>query len=732
MNVGVAPGEMELAILDFDGSDGLSTLDQLGHTLPPLPPGTPVCQTGSGGLHIYLKARAKNAVRLLPGMDVRGAGGQVVAPPSRHYLGGHYTWLEPPTGTLPDAPQEWVSLVQGLVPEDLRTLEIVTLERLKDLSRKRGKYQEAMKAVVEGRPFADEGKRDFTLWQLCRLIANRWPDADPESIANLFAPSLASMAAQNEPPTRGDVIDKFRRRANEAKEAREARPQVFCEDNIVAMAQKALEILSVRGNGIYVRSHQIVHIVVDDTLPGQSNRPEAPPSIEALPKSVLRGMLTEQMEWIKMKADGDTRSVFPPEQVVEYLRDASSWKGIEPLEAVTTGPFLRRDGTVHLGGGYDTLTGILSLGPRETLPKMTPEECVDGLREAVTDFPFETETDQAAWIAGVLTSVGRDAVAGPTPLFLVDANVRGAGKTLLGHTAAMIASGAGATPASLGRDEDEDRKVITSLAREGARVVLIDNVTGSFGTAKLCEVLTLHSGVWSDRILGSNDTWRGPFAPTWWATANNVTLASDMARRTCYIRLSSDLERPELREEFKHPGLLGWVAEHRKHLFNCCLCLLMEYCAAGRPKPDRMEAWGGYEEWSDLVRGAIVWAGLPDPVKNREQLIYSDTDHDVGKMLVEGLDELGQDKGFLTCQEIIDELYAPGKTITEMQKYSTLREAIEIASSSNRRGNPTAKSLGWILKRYRGRVFDGKKVHRAGRQWRVLDTAKMDCHNTIS
>lgn len=729
MNVGVAPGEEELAILDFDGPEGLATLEQLGRTLPPLPPGTPVCQTGSGGVHVYLRVKSKNAVRLLPGMDVRGAGGQVVAPPSQHYRGGLYQWLAPPgTGGLPEAPVEWANLVQGVVPDSLRAMEVVTLERLKDLARRRGKLQPALKALVNGEPFAEQGSRDSTLYALCGYLSRRWPYADPDSIADLFAPSLLSMASEPEPPTRADVIEKFTRRAAEAVEKLEARPRVFCQDNIVAMAGEAMEVLSSRSGGLFIRAHQLVHVVIDDVLPGMHNRPEAPPAIEPVPKSVLRGMLTEHMEWTKVKADGDAKPCLPPEPVVEYLHDTSAWKGIRPLEGVTHGPLLRKDGTVFPGGGYDDLTGILSLGPAEELPKMSPEEAIEGLEEAVVDFPFETETDKAAWLAGLLTSVGRDAISGPTPLFLVDANVRGAGKTLLAHTASFIASGAGATPAALGRDEDEDRKVITSLAREGARVVLIDNVTGTFGTAKLCEALTLHSGVWADRVLGTNRTWRGPFAPTWWATSNNVNLAADMARRTCYIRLSSDLERPELRDQFRHPALLGWVAENRRELFHCSLSLLTEYCAAGRPKPEKMDAWGGYEVWSDLVRGAIVWAGLPDPINNREQLLYSDSDHDSGESLVDGFFELVKEKGPLTCQEVIDELYAPGKTVSEMQRYSQLREALDIHNSS-RRGNPSAKSLGWLFKRYRGRVFGGKHIERVRgikKKWFVFDKDGID------
>jgi hypothetical protein len=722
-NVGVVPGE-SMSIIDFDGADGLATLERLGEELPPLPDGTPVCKTGSGGLHIYLKGSSKSRVRLLPGLDIRGQGGQAVVPPSMHYTGNPYEWIEPPTGPLPEAPQAWLALAQGDIPDSLKPEEEITVEKLEGLSRRRGKHQGTLKAILAGEPFAEEGARDDTLSKVCGYMAYAWPFADPRSIARLFDKSIDAMATQNEPMTRNDVIDKFTRFSNIEKEKRDARPRVLCTVRIVEMANQALEILLSRETNFYSRSRQLVQVITDNSLPGQHSRPESPPAIEAIPKTVLRGMLTEHMEWYRVKADGDEKVALPPEPVVEYIKDSFQWENIHPLENITQGPLLRPDGTVFKGGGYDDRTGVLSLGPPDDSPPLSPDECIGGLHNAVVDFPFESDTDRAAWMAGVLTAVGRDAIAGPTPLFLLDANVRGAGKTLLAHTAAMIAGGAGASPATLGRDEDEDRKVITSLARAGARVILIDNVTGTFGTSKLCEALTLHNGVWADRILGSNKNWQGPFAPTWWATSNNVVLASDMARRTCYIRLSSDLERPELREDFQHPSLLAWVAEHRKYLFHCCLSLLREYCEAGRPAPEGLQAWGGYEAWSSLVRHALIWAGEADPAANRDQLLYSDTDHDYGEALVQGLFEVVQEKGPLQSQEIIDLLYAPGKTIAEMQKYTLLREAIEGENVS--RNGPNAKSLGRMLTRYRGRVFSGKKVRRLGkRKWTVVDMDKL-------
>jgi hypothetical protein len=65
----------------------------------------------------------------------------------------------------------------------------------------------------------------------------------------------------------------------------------------------------------------------------------------------------------------------------------------------------------------------------------------DTLREVIVDFPFKSEAHWSAWLAGVLTPFGVHAFYGPAPFFLVDANVRGAGKSLTTDCIAEIVTG---------------------------------------------------------------------------------------------------------------------------------------------------------------------------------------------------------------------------------------------------------------------------------------------------
>jgi len=107
-NVAIATGVSGFDVLDVDpahgGLESLTVLEQRHGALPP----TLTVRTGSGGSHRFFAHRdgVRNTVKLdgLDGLDVRGQGGYVVAPPSLHVSGQRYEWMErAPIAPWPDA-----------------------------------------------------------------------------------------------------------------------------------------------------------------------------------------------------------------------------------------------------------------------------------------------------------------------------------------------------------------------------------------------------------------------------------------------------------------------------------------------------------------------------------------------------------------------------------------------------------------------------------------------------
>jgi hypothetical protein len=69
------------------------------------------------------------------------------------------------------------------------------------------------------------------------------------------------------------------------------------------------------------------------------------------------------------------------------------------------------------------------------------------------------------------------------------------------------------------------------------------------------------------------------------------------------------MEHPETRQDFKHPDLKEWVLEQQPELLLAALTIPMAYLQAGRPLGRVSPNLAGFEEWSNLVRGALVWCG---------------------------------------------------------------------------------------------------------------------------
>jgi hypothetical protein len=103
-NVGLVTG-IRFDVLDLDGPEGAEALRTLvSHRHPADHPG-PVARTGGGGWHLlYAPSGLGNRVGLLAGVDWRGHGGLVVAPPSRHASGRAYRWVHPLAAELPAVP----------------------------------------------------------------------------------------------------------------------------------------------------------------------------------------------------------------------------------------------------------------------------------------------------------------------------------------------------------------------------------------------------------------------------------------------------------------------------------------------------------------------------------------------------------------------------------------------------------------------------------------------------
>lgn len=182
-NLAIATGAVSgIVVLDVDvDKGGNESLRQLESEVGPLQD-TLTSHTGGGGVHLVYRhpgspvktrARAYGA-----GLDIRGDGGYIVAPPSRHISGHGYTWDDPsvPIAHFPAALSERLRARQPQIPST-----VVPLRRLGSGGTPYGLT--ALERLVDELLATTEGARNDTLnritYRVARLVAGGELEHDP-------------------------------------------------------------------------------------------------------------------------------------------------------------------------------------------------------------------------------------------------------------------------------------------------------------------------------------------------------------------------------------------------------------------------------------------------------------------------------------------------------------------------------------------------------------------------
>ncbi len=529
------------------------------------------------------------------------------------------------------------------------------------------------------------------------------------------------------------------------------RPMVLlCSDEHLVI-DEAIEALRSAEN-LYHRGCKLVRVVREaghrqrrSREKKDLHRPEGSAFIQLLPAESLRELLTRHSLLSKTNAKGEMVPAHPTSWLVNGILARAVWPGLRSLSGISHAPVLRPDGTIHQEPGYDPETGVLFLPePGIEFPNIHPEVCIedaeiarDELLEVVCDFPIASNAHKSVWLASVLTPLARHAFEGCAPLTLVDSNIRGSGKTLLVQAASLIALGRPVSVSAYAHDQVELQKRITAIAIAGEPVVLLDNLSGTFGNGTLDRALT--SLRWQDRILGRNENVDLPLHTVWFATGNNVEVAADTSRRLVHIRLDCLSESPEERSGFRHPDLLQWVGENRPRLVAGALTILRAYFNAGCPRRD-VPAFGSFEGWSGLVRQAVIWVGLPDPCTTRTALAQT-SDSVVGNLrdFIAAWTTYDPHQPGTTAAELLGRLYPPQREQVQMDDASVeMRAALESFVACHPGKQPTARLLGRHLTVARRRVVDGRYIDMvantpkgSAKRWKVVECgSETDCHDS--
>jgi len=261
-----------------------------------------------------------------------------------------------------------------------------------------------------------------------------------------------------------------------------------------------------------------------------------------------------------------------------------------PLDGVVSAPILSEEmeltqihsGYVHGRRLYLELSPVFREQYKQLLvPKPTLSDAVRAMRMFIQTFhEFPLCEQMFCLIAAIFTAIFAPLMKN-RPMILLQANMRGTGKSTLADCISIIFSGLYqgniiAWPSS----KAEFDKVLDGELLRGSPLMIFDNAVGSIGTPKLDSVLTSHGNSVSIRPLGSTDIKPVPTHAIVIVTSNNASFAGDTNRRSLSVYLNTELENPEYRDGFTIPNIRDYVFKHTPEMWRAAITVVRAYLLA--------------------------------------------------------------------------------------------------------------------------------------------------------
>lgn len=350
------------------------------------------------------------------------------------------------------------------------------------------------------------------------------------------------------------------------------------------------------------------------------------------------GYLVRRIDRVVLDFDATMR----PEAARGVLASAQFLERLRPLRAVNSCrlPVIRKTGVMELlPEGYDPETETLTLPGTPYPTDMGLPEARRTIDELFAEFSWADGGRSKAVATACLMSFYANGLLprrSLRPCFVFVANAEGAGKSLLASCCVVPVTGQSVT-GSKADDDDEIRKTLLAVVREGRHVLVLDNCKGRLDCEPLEGFLTATD--WSGRVLGVNETFTGENLCTVIVTGNGLTVSPDIRRRSLFVELHLAAERAE-DQVFKHRLDHAALLDARPRILGACWAILRYWDELGRPKPSRGHS--AFPAWADVIGGTVEAIKLGCPLETPEGIKSAvDADGEDMRRLVEAMDGMG-------------------------------------------------------------------------------------------
>lgn len=338
----------------------------------------------------------------------------------------------------------------------------------------------------------------------------------------------------------------------------------------------------------------------------------------------LRNVLVNICDFVKTSTedDGSVTEVAaslpqPMLQMLENLLPEQA-KKFREVDRVTAAPFFTPDGELVQHPGYSDAakTLLIADSPLNLEGFASVDAAVSYIRNIFKDFEWASDAEFANYFGALLVPMVRSMYKGATPFLLIEANVQGAGKSLLADCVQLLYGYDEIKHTTLPVTEEAIAKQMLSTLSEGRTIIIFDNLRRALDSPTLEDIAT-SSGYFQSRILGRSEDRSVPVQQLFVLTSNNMQTTVDAARRMIRVRLcktaalSVDVDADR---KYEIEDLPAFVRENRLRMLAALATVVRAWLEADRPLGTRVLP--SYEAFSRVIGSLVQFAGMPDWLSN--------------------------------------------------------------------------------------------------------------------
>ena len=429
--------------------------------------------------------------------------------------------------------------------------------------------------------------------------------------------------------------------------------------------------------------------------------------------------------------------------IYEFMDDEIS-KKFNRIKGIMTHPYFDKDFSIVSDSGYNKDTEFL-------LPEHFAEEVIDmSIEDAMNVFDktlgkmhHATDADYQMELVRFVAMPWRY-ICKRLPMFAINANVPGAGKSLSCRIMNKIWCKDKGKTISLLKDNNELDKQLFGGVLSGIPMLIIDNVNRKLDNEKICIIITEEKI--SGRVFYTNELKEVDNYLMLTINGNNVEMSGELVSRSVKIDYNVT-QRDEVRdysEGERGHEIEQYCIDNRSEVISASLAISKRYIQDGCPTYKDVTGWSRFPMFSEYVLGTVAHLkGIVDDSrlseiyfkqKFEESKIQADDEFVSWSRAVKaiidvvGIDEEDDTQTNLFISETIFRLLSYEDSFYDRNShypecgYNIMGEYINGYRTQDR-----SKAVGLLLRKYKGKVACGWQLQQTNMKlkdrWRGYKSA---------